>query len=154
MKRAIVVVLVLLLAGCGEGFEGPRQAVDDPLPRLQRSEMATDDDGGNRPVIRIEGGELVELDRSLNLVPAGPVTFFVVNRVEGAGVEQDGLDLSERSVALWLRGRGGQRHLKPEFTIGPVNAGVQEDWQVDLPAGDYLLSVTSGGHGEAILLAR
>ena len=154
MTRAITLALALLLAGCPAALDGPRKPVDEPLPKLGRAEMSTDDDGGNRPVIRVEGGRLVELERSLNLVPTGPVTFFVVNRVEGAGVEQDGLDLSDGSVALWLRGRGSQRHVRPEFTIGPINAGVQEDWPVDLPPGDYLLSVTSGGDGEAILLAR
>lgn len=154
MIRATRLLLVLLLAGCGGGLEGPRQPVDDPLPKLPRTEVATDHDSGDRPVIRLEGGRLVNLEDKLNLVPAGPVTFLVINRVEGAGVEEDGMDLSQRSVALWLRGRGSQRHLRPEFTIGPINAGVQEDWPVDLPPGDYVLGVTSGGSGEVILLAR
>lgn len=154
MTRACCLLLVLLLFGCSGGLEGPRQSVDEPLPNRPRAELATDDDGGQRPVIAVEGGRLVDLEGRLNLVPAGRVTFFVVNRVEGAGVEEDGLDLSEAAVALWLRGRGSRRHLLPEATIGPVNAGVQEDWTVDLAPGDYLLSVTSGGTSEAVLLAR
>ena len=154
MTRAMAVLATLLLWGCSGGLAGPREPVDEALPRLTRTEMATDNDGGNRPVVLVENGRLPELEERLNLVPAGSMTLFVVNRVEGAGVEQDGLDLSAQSVALWLRGRGSQRHLRPEYTIGPVNSGVQEDWQVDLPPGDYVLSVTSGGAGEAILLAR
>ncbi len=154
MKLVPLLVLALVLAGCTGGLEGPRQPVDEPLPRLSRDEMPVDPDGGTRPMILVVEGQLPELEGRLNLVEAGPITFFVANRVEGAGVEEDGLDLSQQSVALWLRGRGSRQHLLPQATIGPVNAGVQEDWTVELPPGDYLLSVTSGGEGEAILLAR
>jgi hypothetical protein len=75
---------------------------------------------------------------------------LVRNRVDGARVDVDGLDLSTQAIALWLRGRGRLRHLRPEHTIGLVNSGAQEDWHVDLPPGEYVLTVTSGGTPDAL----
>ena len=146
---ALFALLALGLAGCG--LTG-RQPIDEPLPNLPRRDLPPGDD--DKPTIRIENGELGPMEASLTLLPAGASTLLVVNVVEGAEVAEDGMDLTRQAVALWLRGRGSQRHLRPEFTIGPLNAGVQEDWYVDLPPGDYLLTVTSGGESEAIILVR
>jgi hypothetical protein len=82
------------------------------------------------------------------------IFFSARFRVEGARSDVDGLDLSQLAIALWLRGRGDARHRLPQHSIGPVNSGVQEDWAVDLPPGDYLLSVTLGGASEAVLRVR
>ena len=38
--------------------------------------------------------------------------------------------------------------------IGPVNAGVQEDWTVELAPGEYVLALTLGGDSEVLLSVR
>ncbi len=153
--RFLLLLLCLGLAACSQPgpveSSGPVDPVDDPLPQLPRADLETDEDG--RYVIRVQ--RLSEgLTERINILPSGSVTVLVINDVDEATVEQEGLDLTQGAVSLWLRGRGTQRHVLPQATIGPVNAGVMEDWNLDLPAGDYVLQVTAGGQGEAIVLAR
>jgi len=125
--------------------------VDDPLPQLPRADLETDEEG--RYVIRVQ--RLSEgLAERLNILPTGAVTVLVINDIDEATVDQEGLDLTQGAVSLWLNGRGTQRPVLPQATIGPVNAGVMEDWNLDLSAGDYVLEVTAGAQGQAIVLAR
>ncbi|MCP4871193.1 MAG: hypothetical protein GY898_20990 [Proteobacteria bacterium] len=149
MRTALLLALALL-AGCAAPAPmGTPDPIDDPLPNLDRVQLPQDEEG--RPMIVVENGVLRDLPNQISVLPPGSSTLLVRNVVEGAGVEVEGLDLSTQAIALWMRGRGSLRHLRPEHTIGPVNAGVQEDWNVDLPPGEYALTVTSGGTGDAII---
>jgi hypothetical protein len=141
-------LLAVLLVSCSPTPMGPADPMDEPLPDLPRVELPRDDE--DRPTIVIENGVLRDLPERLNLLVPGPTTLLVRNRVDGARVDVDGLDLSTQAIALWLRGRGRLRHLRPEHTIGLVNSGAQEDWHVDLPPGEYVLTVTSGGTPDAL----
>ena len=142
----------LLSAGCGS-LGGERSLVDPPIDSLEHRK-APRDDGIKRWVLRVSDGRLVELEGKVNELPAGRLIFNVINRVEGARTDVDGLDLSEQAIALWIRGRGSRRHFLPEYAIGPVNAGVQEDWTVELAPGEYVLAVTLGGDSEVLLSVR
>jgi len=143
----------LVLAGCG----GLPALGDDPiapsLAGLSTQEFPLDSEPG-RYRLEITDGKITGLEGRVTRLAAGPIRFNVVNRVEGARTDVEGLDLSQHAIALWLRGRGAAVHLLPHHSIGPVNSGVQEDWLVELPPGDYVLSVTMGGVSEAVLLVR
>jgi hypothetical protein len=143
---------LLLGLGCGAGTGGP-DPIASSLSGLPEQDFPMDAEPQRRR-IEVAEGRLVGLEGRVSRLRAGPVTFNVVNRVEGARSDVDGLDLSQLAIALWLRGRGDARHRLPQHSIGPVNSGVQEDWAVDLPPGDYLLSVTLGGASEAVLRVR
>lgn len=149
--RGLLLFGALLLAGCGGGGLSS-EPIDEPLPELPEVAIAADEDG--KPMIFVRDGRLSDLEGKLNLLPSGPTVLFVRNEVEGADALQEGVDVSQRAMALWLRGRGSLRHLRPEYTLGPVNAGVQEDWHVDLSPGEYLLTVTKGGDGEVFVVVR
>ncbi len=152
--RARLLALALALApltACGGGAIS-KSPIDEPLPDLPEAPIALDEDGKPRVIVR--GGGFPDLEGRINVLPSGPTVLFVRNDVDGADALQEGVDVSEQAMALWLRGRGRLRHLRPEFTLGPVNAGVQEDWHVDLPPGEYLLSVTKGGDGEVLVVVR
>lgn len=151
MRTALLLLAMSAALGCGApGAMGTPAPIDEPLPAGARVELPLDEEG--RPMMVVENGVLQDLPDQVSRLPSGPSTLLVRNVVQGAGVEIEGLDLSTQAIALWMRGRGRLRHLLPEHTIGPVNAGVQEDWNVDLPPGEYVLTVTSGGTGEAIIL--
>jgi len=151
-----VLTLVLLAGALGSGC-GVSPAADDPivssLVGMSQQDFPPDEEPQLRR-IEVAGGHLVSLEGRASRLPSGRTRFNVVNRVDGARADVDGLDLSQQAIALWLRGRGDSRHRLPQHSIGPVNSGVQEDWVVDLPAGDYLLSLTMGGESEAVLIVR
>jgi hypothetical protein len=142
----------LLVAGCGLD-SGVQDPIVPSLSTLEEQVFPSEEEPG-RYRLEVAGGSLVALEQRASRLPAGEITFNVVNQVEGARSDVDGLDLATGAVALWLRGRGATRHRLPQFSVGPVNSGVQEDWSVVLPAGDYLLSVTMGGDAEAVILVR
>lgn len=139
-------------AGCGALSSSP-EPIAPSLRGLPSQDFPVDAEPG-RYRIEVTGGELKSLEGRATNLQSGETRFNVVNRVPGARTDQPGLDLSEHAIALWLRGRGDARHRLPQYSIGPVNAGVQEDWVVDLPTGDYLLSVTMGGASEGTLIVR
>lgn len=133
---------LLLLLGCAPPAvdRTTRELIDEPLPELPILRDLPDHEG--RAVLRVVNGHLIDLEGQLVRLRPGPQEFLVVNEVEGASVEDHGRDLRHGAIALWLRGRGSSLHRLPQASRGPVNAGVQEDWTVDLPPGDYLLSET------------
>jgi len=142
----------LLVSGCGMGT-GAQDPIVSGLGNLEEQVFPSEEEPG-RYRLEVSGGSLVGLEQRASRLPAGEVTFNVVNQVAGARSDIDGLDLANGAVALWLRGRGESRHWLPQFSVGPVNSGVQEDWSVLLPAGDYVLSVTLGGNSDAVILVR
>ncbi len=143
----------VLLVGCGGLPVGGDDPIAPSLAGLSEQEFPLDSEP-DRYRLEITDGKLTSLEGRATRLAAGPTRFNVVNRVEGARADVEGLDLSQHAIALWLRGRGAAVHLLPHHSIGPVNAGVQEDWLVELPPGDYVLSVTMGGVSEAVLLVR
>jgi len=143
----------VLLVGCGGLPVGGGDLIAPSVAGLGEQEFPADSEP-DRYRLEIKDGRLASLEGHVTRLAAGPTRFNVVNRVEGARADVEGLDLSQHAIALWLRGRGAAVHLLPHHSIGPVNAGVQEDWLVDLPPGDYVLSVTMGGVSEAVLLVR
>jgi hypothetical protein len=142
----------LLLVGCGLG-PGAQDPIVPSLGHLEEQVFPSEEEPG-RYRLEVSQGSLVDLEQRASRLPAGEVTFNVVNQVAGARSDVDGLDLANGAIALWLRGRGESRHWLPQFSVGPVNSGVQEDWSVLLPAGDYVLSVTLGGQSDAVVLVR
>ena len=141
---ALLLVLLLVLAG---------GCVSDAPPRLDGSSGATSaplpwDESNQRPGLEVVGGRFGGPAETALELPAGPSTVMIRNRVEGADVGHDGQDLSIHAVGLWLHGLGHRRPLLPQFQLGPVNAGVQEDWELDLKPGLYVLRLTQGGTGE------
>lgn len=155
MTRALPFLLALCSL-CLGGCPGQTSSTPPIVPALDTlpKQAFPMDEAADRWHLEVVDGRLPGLAGKRSELPAGSLTFNVVNRVEGARADIPGLDLSEQAIALWLRGRGPARHLLPQHSIGPVNAGVQEDWQVELPPGDYLLSVTMGGDAEATLSVR
>jgi len=149
---ALLLWVAVAAAGCGDLSPSP-ETIAPSLAGLSPQDFPVDVEPG-RYRIEVTGGELKGLEGRATRLQSGETRFNVVNRVPGARTDKPGLDLSERAIALWLRGRGDARHRLPQYSIGPVNAGVQEDWVVDLPPGDYLLSVTMGGVSEATLVVR
>ena len=149
---ALLLWVAVAAAGCGDLSPSPEPTAPS-LGGLSSQDFPADVEPG-RYRIEVTGGELKGLEGRATRLKSGETRFNVVNRVPGARTDKPGLDLSERAIALWLRGLGDARHRLPQYSIGPVNAGVQEDWFVDLPPGDYLLSVTMGGMSEATLIVR
>jgi hypothetical protein len=148
-----MVWLAVLLAGCGGLSSGGDDPIVSSLAGLSRQEFPLDSEP-NRYRLEVTDGTLTSLEGRVTRLAAGSTRFNVVNRVEGARVDVPGMDLSHDAIALWLRGRGAAVHLLPQHSIGPVNSGVQEDWLVELPPGDYVLSLTMGGVSEGVLLVR
>ena len=143
-----MVLLVLIPACSAVGTDG-----DSNTESLERQPFP-EDEGAGRWRLEVTAGKLVGLEGKLSELPSGRQIFNVVNKVEGARVDVDGMDLAEQAIAVWLRGTGSSRHFLPEYSIGPVNSGVQEDWEVELLPGEYTLSVTMGGASEAYLSVR
>ncbi len=147
-------LLLILLLGCTQPVvdRSTRQMVDEPLPQLEILRELPEHEG--RTVLRVVNGHLVDLEGQIVRLRPGVQEFLVVNEVEGASVEEHGQDLRRGAVALWLRGRGSSQNRLPQAARGPVNAGVQEDWTVDLPPGDYLLSETLLNESTVLLSVR
>jgi hypothetical protein len=139
-------VALLGLIACGPSGPVP-VPIDAALPVLPGAEPARDGDG--RPVIRVAGGRLSELEGHRFTVEAGPQDWLVL--VEDAPTTGAG-----EEVVLWLRGHGARRVLLPEIATGPVRLGTQETWAFDLAPGDYQLSLAMGraGAGSARVSAR
>jgi len=150
--RLVTSLALLCVVGCG-GAGRDSDPIVSSIEGSVEQEFPQDEEPG-RFRIEVSSGHLPQLEEKASRLPAGPSVFNVVNKVDGARADVEGLDLSERAVALWIRGRGPARHRLPQFSIGPVNSGVQEDWPVELPPGDYLLSLTMGGNSEAIVVVR
>jgi hypothetical protein len=144
----------VLLVGCGApGVDlATRQPVDPPLPSLPIQGDVPRQEG--RWVIRIVEGHLVDLEDRIALLPAGEHSFLVTNDVEGATVDEHGRDLRSDAVALWIRGRGSAVHRLPQAARGPINGGVQEDWDVVLEPGVYVIGETIGKASEGYLVVR
>lgn len=127
-----------LLAGCSTSVApwASVQPVDGGLPDLPLLENPRTHD--DKFEVRVLGRTLPHLAGHITQVDAGPRTLLVVytEASESEGAAQP--------IALWLRGRGSSRHRLPQFSSGLVNPGNRQDWDVDLPPGDYLLSVTLG----------
>ena len=150
-------VALSLLLGCAQTLPswGGRNSIDPPLPNLPALEHPREEDG--KVEVRVINGRMPHLEGHITRLEPGPRTLLVVtgeDRARGES-ESDGAG----PVALWLRGRGSQRALLPQFTSGRVNPGTRQDWSVDLKAGHYLLSITYGTdrdvtRPEAVIIVR
>ncbi len=147
-----VAILFALLCAC----EAPtvdlsdRQPVDPPLPDLPIQDDVPRHEG--RWVIRVVNGHLPDLEDQVALLPAGEHRFMATNEVEGATVDEHGLDLRDGAVTLWIRGHGSALHRLPQAVRGPINSGVQEDWKVALEPGVYVISETMHKQSQGYLL--
>jgi hypothetical protein len=144
----------MLMTACGSPLEaepGEHRATTAPLPELPTRDALRED---GKVVIRVVNRRLVDFEGHLTRIPSGPQTLKLYNDVPGADVSVHGLDLRHEATALWLRGRGAARHWLPQWTTGQVNGGVGEDFEVDLPPGDYVLTETMDGVSEVVWLVR
>ncbi len=101
-----------------------------------------------KPVLIVRAGRLEGLEGQVVELPAGPTTFAVQHHGEPIpSPPPEGTEVSETAITLWLRGHGQARAWLPQSTTGLVNPEVTQDWAVDLPAGDYSLSLSLNGKG-------
>jgi len=141
-------VALSLLLGCAQTLPGwgGRNSIDPPLPNLPALEHPREEDG--KVEVRVINGRMPHLEGHITRLEPGPRTLLVVTGEDRAkGESEPG---GAGPVALWLRGRGAQRALLPQFTSGRVNPGTRQDWSVDLKAGHYLLSITYGADLDAL----
>jgi len=157
LHTLLAVLSVCLLASCSQPLPNwtGRNTIDPPLPKLPVLEHPREEDG--KIEIRVIKGHMPHLEDHITELESGPRTLLVVTGEDRAeGQSEPG---SSGPIALWLRGRGGQQALLPQFTSGRVNPGTRQDWEVDLSPGHYLLSITYGTDtaakaSEAILVVR
>ena len=137
-----ILVAGCMLTGCGQALPNwaGRKAIDPPLAKLPRLEHPREVDG--KVEIRVIRGHRPHLEDHITELKPGPRTLLVVTGEDrGDGESEPG---GSGPIALWLRGRGSQQAVLPQFTSGRVNPGTRQDWQVDLQAGEYLLSISYG----------
>lgn len=147
-------LLALLLTGCGAtplGSSFGQATVLPPLPDWPRVAFPRQDD---RPLVRVVGGRLADFHHAVADLPAGAHHLMVHNDVPGASVEEHGLDLTQEAASLWVHGRGPARDWLPQFAMGPINGGINDDWPVELPPGDYEIEQTLGGGSVGIWRVR
>ncbi len=155
MKAAVLIgALLLASAGCDAPTVdlATRKPIDLPLPPLPIQDDVPRREG--QWVLRVIDGHLADLEGQVALLPAGEHTFMVTNEADGATVDDHGHDLRDEAVALWIRGRGSSVHRLPQAVRGPINGGVQEDWDVVLEPGVYVISETVGKQSEGYLVVR
>lgn len=128
--------LLVLLAACSAP---PSTPIDAPLPTDLVTLEATE---AGQLVLRVVDGRVPAIEGKRLDLPIGPTTFLVHHDGGGTGGEEYEGDVP--MAGLWLRGRGGARHLLPSLGSRPLRIDTMEDWSVDLPAGVYELSVTLG----------
>jgi len=153
----LALVVGYMLAGCGQPLPNwaGRKAIDPPLAKLPKLEHPREVDG--KVEIRVIRGHMPHLEDHITELKPGPRTLLVVTGEDrGNGESEPG---GSGPIALWLRGRGSQQAVLPQFTSGRVNPGTRQDWQVDLQAGEYLLSISYGLEADedgkqAILVVR
>ncbi len=156
-------VLVLgLVGGCAP--EGTSASKSDPGPGLGVLKAFPPDLDPERYSIVVRDGRFEEIQGAWLTLPQGEVVFNVQHRgtppADAAtptpylSAEQKAQSTDAVKLGLWLRGAGDARHLLPSFSTGPMYPEVQEDWRVQLPPGDYELSITMGGRGSALLRVR
>ena len=156
--RSLHALLALcLLTGCSQPLPAwsGRKSIDPPLPALSRLEHPREEDG--KVEVRVMRGHMPHLENHITELKPGPRTLLVVTGEARAG--EDSSAEAFGPIALWLRGRGSQRALLPQFTSGRVNPGTRQDWEVNLEPGHYLLSITYGmdttaDAPEAIIVVR
>lgn len=112
----------------------PRRPIDPPsaepvvVPPL---------DEAGRIIVRVQDGRLVDLPARRIEVESGPrelLFHHLAHPTLGGGP----------SAALWLRGRGAAVEWSPQYASPSLKPDSFEVWPVNLPAGQYTLSVTQG----------
>ena len=135
---ASAALVALLLSACSSSIPSfsQRDSIDPPLPDYPLLQHPREEDG--KVVIRIKDRSLPHLDKHITRLPAGPRTLLVITDAIETAADQPG----QGAIALWLRGRGSQRAHLPQFSSGRVNPSTRQDWDVELPPGDYLLGIS------------
>lgn len=151
-----------LVSGCSPPGTGASNSV--PVSGSGPLKIFPPDLDPERYSIVVRDGRFAEIEGAWLTLPQGEVVFNVQNRgtppADAAtptpylSAEQRAQSTDAVKLGLWLRGAGDARHLLPSFSTGPMYPEVQEDWRVELPPGDYELSITMGGRGSALLRVR
>ena len=151
-----------LVGGCAPA--GTSASNSSPRTGLGPLKVFPPDLDPERYSIVVREGRFEEIEGAWLALPQGEVVFNVQHRgtppADAAtptpylSAEQRAQSPAEVKLGLWIRGAGDARHLLPSFSTGPMYPEVQEDWRVELPPGDYELSITMGGRGSALLQVR